>query len=1321
VFFNNSGSTPGTATYQASINSAPTITLTLTVNAGGCGQISDSKILNVIPDPFGLTGVINKYAEVVAPSSLPVGSLKCTVGTGLGSQFAAGDRAMIIQMKGAGISLPASPTDITYGYITDIGTAGNHEYLDIDSVSGDIVFFKRCTKKQYSSWAFVQLVKIPKYTGNYNVKPSNSISAIRLTSKGMGYPPNSIITTGFTVTPVMGGAGLTLRALTDNLGQINEIQVVDAGAGYYKPPIITLPDPTVPPFDLPAYKAKALAVTGLTGMQWNGKRGGILALEVDGNLTMLDSIHMTGMGFAGGMFGAKGDISPTCSGPVEFATNFSNYTRAGQKGEGITNIPVASLRGRGRYATGGGGGVEPEGGGGGGANWQDGGRGGKSSYIDSPTSLCASTVYPCDGDLARGGLGGGTNPSTPVGFKNVLRSTSYFYLPANCRIFLGGGGGGGHAFNATAGAQSNGSGGFGGGIVILKANALTSNNYEILAKGENGESTAGDGAGGGGGGGVVLLMVDTYPDLVKCRVNGGNGGNSVATICEAGIPGVTTDKKRYYGAGGGGGGGVAWFSQPDADVTGLAIGCNFGQSAQGSNEDINGGATKGGSSRSQSELIFIENEPYLASVFTVGGSSPKPTFNTLSAAATWLSFKGTDASEVTLLLTENTSSPSLYSRYSSPATFSRIFTPGCTFGDATLVIKPKSAINSVNLVNEMDDLAYLTLDGIPKVTFKDLKISGILDNIDTQVRTKNGCTLVLDNVDAAADFYSESTGVNDIIIKKVKNAGSMNIGDNQVLNITDSLTLIGNNIDSRNLTFGAGSILNLPAGTKLNLDGANWINNGATAFNIDPNAKLNLRGNFTGQTIGGTVPTNFDVLNISNTGGIAININTSVKNWLQTSNSIINHGTRTLTISERVVPGGGSFTGSGGGRVALTNAATPVEVQGRFYNLQINSPGHAFAVNPITIDQTLILTNGRLDMGSHLITIESSLSSAAAFSNTSWVNGALKRKVTTGSSYYFPVGNLTTLENSLINFNSISGGLQYLTARFIGNDPNTSPAASIVTPFLEGGSYFSTVVPNGYWSINPDMGSANYDVWLLPSFTSTFPQYSIFKRATGGNEWAITGSLSNPENTFTYIQSDGSVRRSGLTGFSDFALGGGEEALPLDFIDFRAFRKRNSVQLNWKMAECFKNGNFVIKRGVNASSLSKISDLKVDDSGCETSFQAADANNLMGSPRYYYQIEASAKDEKTIKSPVRSVNMATSDPEKPFLSIIPTENKKFRIMDESIESTGIRILSIEGKIIAENVSAKDQILDLNFVSKGVYLVELVNNGWNVRQKIVVGF
>ena len=34
-------------------------------------------------------------------------------------------------------------------------------------------------------------------------------------------------------------------------------------------------------------------------------------------------------------------------------------------------------------------------------------------------------------------------------------------------------------------------------------------------------------------------------------------------------------------------------------------------------------------------------------------------------------------------------------------------------------------------------------------------------------------------------------------------------------------------------------------------------------------------------------------------------------------------------------------------------------------------------------------------------------------------------------------------------------------------------------------------------------------------------------------------------------------------------------------------------------------------------------------------------------------------------------------------------------MDESIENTGIRILSIEGKIIAENVSAKDQILDLS--------------------------
>jgi hypothetical protein len=56
-FTNNSGSTPGTATYTASITSSSSVTLTLTTIGGSCGTTSDSKqiTVNPIPTPGGFT------------------------------------------------------------------------------------------------------------------------------------------------------------------------------------------------------------------------------------------------------------------------------------------------------------------------------------------------------------------------------------------------------------------------------------------------------------------------------------------------------------------------------------------------------------------------------------------------------------------------------------------------------------------------------------------------------------------------------------------------------------------------------------------------------------------------------------------------------------------------------------------------------------------------------------------------------------------------------------------------------------------------------------------------------------------------------------------------------------------------------------------------------------------------------------------------------------------------------------------------------------------------------------------------------------------
>lgn len=163
--------------------------------------------------------------------------------------------------------------------------------------------------------------------------------------------------------------------------------------------------------------------------------------------------------------------------------------------------------------------------------------------------------------------------------------------------------------------------------------------------------------------------------------------------------------------------------------------------------------------KDQHSNVFVENSPYLGSVFTVGGTTPKPTFPNLLKAAEWLAFKGTNTTEVTLLVKENTSLPAKIYDYQSPITFTQIYTPACMLGDATLVIKPLTTLNSVNLTYP-DANVYMTFDGIPAVTFKDLKITGETPENPFMLSAKNGTNLKLENVTITGGITMLSSGSN---------------------------------------------------------------------------------------------------------------------------------------------------------------------------------------------------------------------------------------------------------------------------------------------------------------------------------------------------------------------------------------------------------------------------------------------------------------------------------------------------------------------------------------------------------------------------------
>lgn len=263
----------------------------------------------------------------------------------------------------------------------------------------------------------------------------------------------------------------------------------------------------VPQYDSPGITGK------LTCPPWNGNTGGVLALDVSGTLQMEDNINASGKGFRGGEH-LKGEHVMAIR--YDHRSEAPDPTWYAHKGEGIAgfgNSPY--LAGRGAPANGGGGGNIHTTGGGGGANAGCGGNGGWGYPVDS--SKNERKIY---------GLGGYSLKQ-----KNDPE-----------KVFAGGGGGAGHEHfgNGTSGAP-------GGGIIMITAQNIRSNNKTIRARGFNSASSGGygDGAGGAGAGGTIVLAAKDITGKLTLDVHGGDGGNTI---------------DEGFGPGGGGSGGILYLN-----------------------------------------------------------------------------------------------------------------------------------------------------------------------------------------------------------------------------------------------------------------------------------------------------------------------------------------------------------------------------------------------------------------------------------------------------------------------------------------------------------------------------------------------------------------------------------------------------------------------------------------------------------------------------------------------------------------------------------------------------------------------------------------
>ena len=300
----------------------------------------------------------------------------------------------------------------------------------------------------------------------------------------------------------------------------------------------------------------AATVTGAAWDPTTGK-GGIVALEATGSITLNADIDVSGLGFQGGAlvnynscdwFYTASDYYYTLAG--------SGDATGGRKGEGVTATIVNQECGRGKLANGGGGGNNSETGGGGGANYGVGGLGGKRTN---------ESFGKCHG------------PNPGIGGAGL---SAYGYSVAANRVFFGGGGGGGWENDGVSTPGGN-----GGGIIILSAPSIIGGGGQLLAMGNQGYNSIlnipghdpyvaeGDGGGGGGAGGSIILNASAIGGAITANAQGAQGSDA------------SNHTSDCMGPGGGGGGGTVWVAggafpaAVSAVVSGGANGVVFGTTA----------------------------------------------------------------------------------------------------------------------------------------------------------------------------------------------------------------------------------------------------------------------------------------------------------------------------------------------------------------------------------------------------------------------------------------------------------------------------------------------------------------------------------------------------------------------------------------------------------------------------------------------------------------------------------------------------------------------------------------------------------------------
>jgi hypothetical protein len=269
--------------------------------------------------------------------------------------------------------------------------------------------------------------------------------------------------------------------------------------------------------------------------------------------------------------------------------------------------------------------------------------------------------------------------------------------------------------------------------------------------------------------------------------------------------------------------------------------------------------------------------------------------------------------------------------------------------------------------------------------------------------------------------------------------------------------------------------------------------------------------------------------------------------------------------------------GAGNGTVRINGASAQVfsnesSKPATVRRMTMVNTGAGLTLNgPLTITLALTMTSGLITTtDNNLLTFANGFSSVSNTSNTSYVNGPVRK--TGNQSFTFPVG-----KNGYYRPISISAP-STASDQFIAEYFQADPASFSDVTKLE--AALNRVSRCEYWNLRRNAGSSNVNVTLSWNTTScgvSVPsQLRVARWDSTGTMWRNQGNGGNSGNP----ASGTLVSTPAVTQFGQFTLGSStaNNALPIELSTFSAEKTGEQVLVRWETMSEINNDYFSVER-----------------------------------------------------------------------------------------------------------------------------------------------